>query len=81
MCYKNALSEQGFGTWVDFLISLSLWELQVVRDCFCVRDIAASFCNLINNAWKRYSYRDLIRTLSKIYDGFFLWKQLKASSS
>ena len=44
-CYKHALSEKGFGKWMHFQISLSLWELQVIRDWLCVRDIAETSLN------------------------------------
>ena len=45
ICYKNALSEQVFGNLMHFQISLSFWELQVVRDWLCVRDIAETSLN------------------------------------
>ena len=35
--------------------------------------------NFIYNAWKRYSWRGVIRILSNIYDGVFWRKQLTAS--
>ena len=38
-------SEQGFGKWMDFQISLSLWELQIIRDWLCVRDIGETSLN------------------------------------
>ena len=37
--WLDALSEQVFGEWMHFQIYLSLWELQVIRDWFCVRDV------------------------------------------
>ena len=33
-------SKQNLGKWMHFQISLSLWELQVIKDLLCVRDIA-----------------------------------------
>ena len=45
ICYKNALLEQDFGRWMHFQISLSLWELQVIRDWLCVRVIAETSLN------------------------------------
>ena len=39
--------EQGFGTWKDFQTSLSLWELQVIRDCLYVRDISETSLNTL----------------------------------
>ena len=41
----NALSKQGFGKCMHFQICLSLWELQVIRDLLCVRDIAGISLN------------------------------------
>ena len=34
-----------FGEWMDFQISLPLWDWQVIRDCLCVRDIAKTSLN------------------------------------
>ena len=45
MCYKNAPTEQVFGKWMHFQTSLSLWELQVIRDWLWVRDIAETSLN------------------------------------
>ena len=45
VCYKNALSEQVFGKWMHFVIGLSLWELQVIRNWLCVRDIGETSLN------------------------------------
>ena len=38
-------SEQHFGKWMHFQISLSLWELQVIKDLLSVRDIAGKSSN------------------------------------
>ena len=45
ICYKNALSEPVFGKWIHLEISLSLWELQGIRDWLCLRDIAETSLN------------------------------------
>ena len=38
-------SEQNLGKWMEFQISLSLWELQVIKDLLCIRDIAGISSN------------------------------------
>ena len=38
-------SEQHLGKWMHFQISLSLWELQVIKNLLCVRDIAGISSN------------------------------------
>ena len=38
-------SEQHFGRWMHFQLSLSLWELQVIKDLLCVKDIAGKSSN------------------------------------
>ena len=39
--YRNTF----FSKWVHFQISLSLWEFQVIRDWFCVRNVAETCLN------------------------------------
>ena len=58
-------SEQHFGKWMHFQISWSLWELQVIEDLLCVRDIAGKSSNRLL----------LLLILKKKYSNF-TWNQL-----
>ena len=40
-------SQQRFGNWMYFRINLSLWEVQVIKDLLCIRDIAGKSLNML----------------------------------
>ena len=75
---------------MHFQIGLFLWELQEIRDmfyakCICWKifehiGIGMAFSHVFfnYNAWNRYSYRDVFRTLSNIYVWAFFAKIVKA---
>ena len=87
--YKNALSKQVFGKWMHFHISLSLWELQVIRGWFCIRDTAETFLNrlllllILKNSHRSCSVEKVVLkniTEKHLCWGLFLIKGLQRRS-
>ena len=78
ICCKNMQSKQNFGMWMYFQISLSLWELQKIRDMLSFlrqeigkkslsRFFSVAYLHVIYKAWKRYSYWGVSITLSNTF--------------
>ena len=59
-----------------------IWEIlkSIYFEVYLWTSVSVSSDNFINNSWKRYSQRGVIRTLWHIYYEVFLPKQLTASS-
>ena len=86
--YQSALSELHFGKCMYFQISLLLWELQVIKDLLCVRDIAEKSSNRLllllilkkkksNFTWNQLCWSLFLIKLHAWGGATFLRKQLK----
>ena len=78
-CSKSAtkmLYRTIFGKWMHFQISLSLWELQVIRDWLCIRDFAETSLNrlllflMLKSHWSCYVEKGVLIDFTKIH---FCW--------